>query len=195
MVIAPPSLYLLLTREHLDPKFEVAAQNVFDKPSGAFTGEISAAQLKDSGITWTLLGHSERRTVLKEEDSFIASKTKSAIETGIGVIFCCGESLEEREKGTTVEVVTKQLEAVNNAVDKDAWKDIVIAYEPIWAIGTGKVATTGKLPPTLFLIQVVLTRRGFQSKHKKSMPQFVTGFRRLSALKPLRTRESSMAVV
>lgn len=143
MVIAPPALYLLLTREHLDAKFEVAAQNVFDKPSGAFTGEISAAQLKDSGITWTLVGHSERRTVLGEEDGFIASKTKSAIESGIGVILCCGESLEQREAGSTVEVVTKQLEAVNKVIDKDAWKKIVIAYEPIWAIGTGKVASTG----------------------------------------------------
>lgn len=143
MVVAPPSLYLLLTREHLDPKFEVAAQNIFDKPSGAFTGEISAAQLKDSGINWTLLGHSERRTVLSEEDSFIASKTKCAIEHGISVVLCCGESLEQREKDTTVEVVTKQLNAINGAVDKEAWKKIVIAYEPIWAIGTGKVATTG----------------------------------------------------
>jgi triosephosphate isomerase (TIM) len=133
-----------LTREHLDPKFEVAGQNVFDKPSGAFTGEISAAQLKDSGINWTLLGHSERRTVLNEDDSFIASKTQCAIEHGIGVILCCGESLEQREKGTTVEVVTRQLDAVNKAVDKDAWKKIVIAYEPIWAIGTGKVASTGE---------------------------------------------------
>lgn len=144
MVVAPPSLYLLLTREHLDPKFEVAAQNVFDKPSGAFTGEISATQLKDSGITWTLLGHSERRTVLGEEDDFIASKTKCSIENGIGVILCCGESLEQREKGVTVEVVTKQLDAVNKVVGKEAWKNIVIAYEPIWAIGTGKVATTGE---------------------------------------------------
>jgi triosephosphate isomerase (TIM) len=152
VVVAPPSLYLLLAREHLDPKFEVAAQNVFDKPSGAFTGEISAAQLKDSGINWTLLGHSERRTVMNEEDSFVASKTKCAIEHGIGVILCCGESLEEREKGTTVEVVTRQLDAINKAVDKDAWKKIVIAYEPIWAIGTGKVASTGESKPIGFPI-------------------------------------------
>jgi len=136
-----------MTREHLDPKFEVAAQNVFDKPSGAFTGEISAVQLKDSGINWTLLGHSERRTVLNEDDGSIASKTKCSIEHGIGVILCCGESLQEREKGTTVEVVTRQLDAVNKVVDKDAWKKIVIAYEPIWAIGTGKVASTGELKP------------------------------------------------
>jgi triosephosphate isomerase (TIM) len=80
---------------------------------------------------------------LREEDEFIAKKALTAVNGGIGVILCCGESLEEREKGTTVEVVTKQLEAVNKAIEKDHWKQIVIAYEPIWAIGTGKVASTG----------------------------------------------------
>ncbi|KAJ4990903.1 Triosephosphate isomerase [Stagonosporopsis vannaccii] len=140
VVIAPPALYLLLTREHLRKGLEVAAQNVYDKPNGAFTGEISAEQLKDSGITWTILGHSERRTILQEDDAFVASKTKAALDGGISVILCCGESLEEREAGTTVDVVTKQLKAVADKV-KD-WSKIVIAYEPIWAIGTGKVATT-----------------------------------------------------
>lgn len=140
VVIAPPFLYLLLAREHLRSGIEVAAQNVFDKPNGAFTGEISVEQLKNSNITWTLLGHSERRVILQESDSFIASKTKSAIDGGLSVILCCGESLEQREAGKTIEVVTSQLKAVANEV-KD-WSKIVIAYEPIWAIGTGKVATT-----------------------------------------------------
>ena len=140
VVIAPPTLYLLLAREHLSPSIEVAAQNVFDKPNGAFTGEISVSQLKDSNITWTLLGHSERRVVLQEDDQFIASKTKSALDGGIGVIFCCGESLEQRESNKTIEVVTRQLNAVKAKVQD--WSKIVIAYEPIWAIGTGKVATT-----------------------------------------------------
>ncbi|KZM20982.1 Triose-phosphate isomerase [Ascochyta rabiei] len=140
VVIAPPALYLLLTREHLRKGLEVAAQNVYDKPNGAFTGEISAEQLKDSGITWTILGHSERRTILQEDDAFVASKTKAALDGGLSVILCCGESLEQREAGSTVDVVTKQLKAVADKV-KD-WSKIVIAYEPIWAIGTGKVATT-----------------------------------------------------
>jgi triosephosphate isomerase (TIM) len=143
VVIAPPSLYLLLTREHLAPGIEVAAQNVFDKPNGAFTGEISVSQLKDSNITWTLLGHSERRTILREDDEHISCKTKAALDGGIGVILCCGESLEQREQGVTNDVVTKQLDAVNKTIGKDGWKKVVIAYEPIWAIGTGKVATTG----------------------------------------------------
>jgi triosephosphate isomerase len=103
---------------------------VYDKPNGAFTGEISAEQLKDSGITWTILGHSERRTILQEDDAFIASKTKAALDGGLSVILCCGESLEQREAGSTVEVVTKQLKAVADKV-KD-WSKIVVAYEPIW---------------------------------------------------------------
>jgi len=140
VVIAPPALYLLLTREHLRPGLEVAAQNVFDKPNGAFTGEISVEQLKDSNITWTLLGHSERRVVLQEDDVFVASKTKAAIDGGIGVIFCCGETLEQREANKTIDVVTAQLKAVKEKIND--WSKIVIAYEPIWAIGTGKVAST-----------------------------------------------------
>jgi len=140
VVIAPPSIYLLSTREHLNKGLEVAAQNIFDKPSGAFTGEISAEQLKDSGITWTILGHSERRVILQEDDQFVASKTKAALDAGLSVILCCGESLEQREANKTVEVVTTQLKAVADKV-KD-WSKIVVAYEPIWAIGTGKVATT-----------------------------------------------------
>lgn len=140
VVIAPPALYLLLVRENLRSGLEVAAQNVYDKPNGAFTGEISVTQLADSNITWTILGHSERRTILKESDATVASKTKYATENGISVIWCCGESLEEREAGKTIEVVSKQLEALKAQVSD--WSKIVIAYEPIWAIGTGKVATT-----------------------------------------------------
>ncbi|RDL39635.1 Triosephosphate isomerase [Venustampulla echinocandica] len=140
VVIAPPALYLLLARSELRSGVEVAAQNVFDKPQGAFTGEISADQLKDSNITWALIGHSERRTILREDDAFVASKTKAALDGGIGVILCCGESLEQREAGKTIDVVTSQLAAVKAKVSD--WSKIVIAYEPIWAIGTGKVATT-----------------------------------------------------
>ncbi|OJD29396.1 triosephosphate isomerase [Diplodia corticola] len=140
VVIAPPALHLQLTREHLRQGLEVSAQNVYDKPNGAFTGEISVEQLKDSGITWTILGHSERRVILQEDDATVANKTKAALDGGLSVILCCGESLEQREAGKTIEVVVNQLKAVAAQV-KD-WSKIVIAYEPVWAIGTGKVATT-----------------------------------------------------
>ncbi|KAI9816814.1 MAG: triosephosphate isomerase [Pycnora praestabilis] len=140
VVIAPPALYLLLAREHLRSGLEVAAQNVFDKANGAFTGEISVEQLKDSNITWTLIGHSERRVILQEDDAFIASKTCAALEGGLGVILCIGETLEQREAEKTIHVVQSQLKAVADRI-KD-WSKVVIAYEPIWAIGTGKVAST-----------------------------------------------------
>ncbi|KAI1423611.1 triose-phosphate isomerase-like protein [Xylaria sp. FL1777] len=139
-VIAPPALYLLLVRERAKKEIGVAAQNVFDKPNGAFTGEISVQHLKDSGIDWTILGHSERRTLLGESDEIVAAKTKYATENGISVIWCCGESLEQREAGQTLDVIAKQLAALKAKISD--WSKIVIAYEPIWAIGTGKVATT-----------------------------------------------------
>ncbi|KAL9603065.1 MAG: hypothetical protein Q9219_001429 [cf. Caloplaca sp. 3 TL-2023] len=140
VVIAPPALYLLLAREHLRQGIEVAAQNVFDKPNGAFTGEISAEQLKDSGISWTLAGHSERRVIMGEQDNFVASKTKAALDGGLGVILCVGETLEQRESNKTIDVVTTQLKAVADQTKN--WSKIVVAYEPVWAIGTGKVAST-----------------------------------------------------
>lgn len=127
-------------RENLRKEIEVASQNVYDKPNGAFTGEVSVSQLKDSGINWTILGHSERRTILRESDEVVALKTKYATENGVSVIWCCGESLEEREAGKTIDVVSKQLAALKAQVSD--WSKIVVAYEPIWAIGTGKVATT-----------------------------------------------------
>ena len=108
----------------------MAAQNVFDRPHGAFTGEVSASQLVDGGITWAILGHSERRTILEERDVFIASKTKAALAEGVSVILCIGESLEQRDANKTIDVVTAQLNAVAETT-KD-WSKIVIAYEPIW---------------------------------------------------------------
>lgn len=140
-VVAPPALYLQTVRQTLTKKIAVASQNVYDKPNGAYTGEISVEQLKDTGATWAILGHSERRTILNESDEVVSSKTKYATDNGISVIWCCGESLEEREAGKTVDVVTKQLAALKAKIGSD-WSKIVIAYEPIWAIGTGKVATT-----------------------------------------------------
>jgi triosephosphate isomerase len=139
-VVAPPALYLLLVRETLKPEIGVAAQNVYDKPNGAFTGEISVSHLKDSNINWTILGHSERRTILGESDEVVASKTKYATENGVSVIWCCGESLEQREANKTLDVIAGQLAALKAQVSD--WSRIVVAYEPIWAIGTGKVATT-----------------------------------------------------
>lgn len=144
VVIAPPALYLTLAASEVRKEISVAAQNVFNKDEGAYTGEISPAQLKDSNINWTLIGHSERRTIIGETDDFVASKTKAALDKDVHVVLCCGESLEQREKGETVKVVTSQLAAVAKVITPEQWSKIVIAYEPIWAIGTGKVATTAQ---------------------------------------------------
>lgn len=140
VVIAPPSTYLEYTTSLVKTKqVEVSAQNAYVKGSGAFTGEISVEQIKDVGATWVLLGHSERRTIFKESDEFIAEKTKFALDQGLKVILCIGETLEERKSGITDSVNQRQLSAVIKLV-KD-WSNVVIAYEPVWAIGTGLAAT------------------------------------------------------
>lgn len=140
VVIAPPAPYLALAvAENKQKTVEVSAQNCFNKASGAYTGEISPDQIKDLGATWTLTGHSERRTIIKESDEFIAEKTKFALEQGIKVILCIGETLEERKSGVTLDVCARQLDAVSKIVSD--WSNIVVAYEPVWAIGTGLAAT------------------------------------------------------
>ncbi|KAI5952582.1 TPI1 [Candida jiufengensis] len=140
VVICPPALYLGLTVDlNKQPTVEVGAQNVFDKACGAFTGENIAEQVVDLGAKWTLTGHSERRTIIKESDDFIAEKTKYALDKGLKVILCIGETLDERKSGITLEVCARQLDAVSKII-KD-WSKIVVAYEPVWAIGTGLAAT------------------------------------------------------
>jgi len=139
VVIAPPALYLLSALALAKPNIQIAAQNCYTAPSGAFTGEISATQLVDAKIPWVILGHSERRTLFGDTDELVAEKTKAALAAGLSVILCVGETLQEREAGTTLAVVERQLAAVAQKVAD--WSKIVIAYEPVWAIGTGKVAT------------------------------------------------------
>jgi len=141
VVIAPPTIYVLYVKDELKPGVaSVSAQNCYFVESGAYTGEISAVQLKDTGVNWVIIGHSERRTLFGDTDDLVASKTKACVEGELSVILCVGETLKEREAGETIAVVERQLAAVAKVV-KD-WSHIVIAYEPVWAIGTGKVATS-----------------------------------------------------
>ena len=142
VVVATPFVYLPMVKETLRKDWEVSAENVFDKASGAYTGEVTAPMIKSFGVNWTILGHSERRDILKECDCFLASKAKFALENGLKIIYCCGEHLEEREAGKATEFVSAQIEKMIPAVPAGKWDDVVIAYEPIWAIGTGKVAST-----------------------------------------------------
>lgn len=141
VVCAPPEPYIDYTRQNLRKDFTVAGQNCWIKGGGAFTGEVCPEMLKDIGCDWVVLGHSERRNLpeIKETDEVVATKTKYALDQGLGVILCIGELLEEREAGKTVEVCERQMAAVAKTVTD--WSKVVVAYEPVWAIGTGKVAT------------------------------------------------------
>lgn len=138
IVIAPPAVYALTTRDLLPQNFHVSLQNCYVK-TGAFTGEIAADMIADVALPWVIVGHSERRTIFKETDQLVADKTAYAISNGVSVIACIGELLEEREAGNTMQVNQRQLSAIAEKVSD--WSKVVIAYEPVWAIGTGKVAT------------------------------------------------------
>ncbi|VIO93018.1 triosephosphate isomerase, putative [Brugia malayi] len=139
VVVAPPAPYLSYVKEKVKNGIEVSAQNCYKVEKGAFTGEISPAMIKDLGLHWVILGHSERRHIFGESDELIAEKVLHAVDSGLQTIFCCGEKLDEREAGKTKAVNFRQLQAV---IDKKAnWNKIVIAYEPVWAIGTGKTAS------------------------------------------------------
>ena len=122
IVVAPPAIYLLGVQSQLNAPIQVSAQNCFTESSGAFTGEISPDQLKDANVRWVILGHSERRAMFGDSDSVVANKTQAAIKAGLQVIACVGETLEEREKGITKQVVERQLEAIAAKLDSGAWK-------------------------------------------------------------------------
>lgn len=141
VVVAPPAIYMEYTRGKLGKNIGVAGQNCYKVEKGAFTGDISANMIKDIGCEWVILGHSERRNVFEESDQLVGEKTKYALSVGIKVIACIGEKLEEREAGKTEEVVYRQMQAIVDNVPADQWSNVVLAYEPVWAIGTGKTAT------------------------------------------------------
>jgi triosephosphate isomerase len=121
---------------------EVGAENMYFEEKGAYTGEISAAMLVDAGVKYVIIGHSERRDYFKEDDALLNKKVKKAFEAGLTPILCCGESLEQREMGVTMDWIRFQIKSDLVGVSADQVKEMVIAYEPIWAIGTGRTATT-----------------------------------------------------
>jgi len=121
---------------------KIGAENMYFEESGAYTGEISAAMLKDAGVEYVIIGHSERRDYFKEDDVLLNKKVKKAIEAGITPILCCGETLEQREMGIAVDFIRLQIKSDLKDVAASDVAKLVIAYEPIWAIGTGKTATS-----------------------------------------------------
>lgn len=121
---------------------EVGAENMYFEEKGAYTGEISAAMLVDAGVKYVIIGHSERRDYFKEDDALLNKKVKKAFEAGLTPILCCGETLEQREMGITLDWIRMQIKSDLVDVSAKQVASMVIAYEPIWAIGTGKTATT-----------------------------------------------------
>jgi len=146
VVVAPPALYAGSVASGMRSDVAVATQDIWPK-SGPYTGDLSPSMVKESGIHWTLVGHSERRQHHGESDKLIAQKAAAALKEGLKVIYCVGETLEERDAGKTLEVVTRQLRALVEEINQKelAGTQLVIAYEPVWAIGTGKVASTSQI--------------------------------------------------
>lgn len=142
VMVAPPFVNLPAAVDQLRGiPVEVAAQNMHFEDSGAFTGEVSADMLLSIGVSTVIIGHSERRAYFKEDDAMLAKKVAKAIEKGMQVIFCFGEELADRKAGNHFRVVEGQLRNALFELPENAWKQIILAYEPVWAIGTGETAS------------------------------------------------------
>jgi len=145
IVIAPAFTALSAVAEIIEgSNIRLAAQNVHWEASGAYTGEISPLMLKDVGCTYVIVGHSERRQYFKEGNEAVNKKVRALLSVGLRPILCIGETLKERQEGKTMAVIRRQLEGALRGVEEAALKEVVIAYEPVWAIGTGQTATPGQ---------------------------------------------------
>lgn len=143
VVFCVPSIDIMPVKNELEgSNIYIGAENMFYEEKGAYTGELSADMLTDAGVTHVILGHSERRQYFNEDDSMINRKVSAAIGHGIVPIICCGESFEQRERGITLQVIKKQIVGAFMRISAEDAAKCIIAYEPIWAIGTGRVATT-----------------------------------------------------
>ena len=141
-----------------DLRISVGAENVYFEEKGAYTGEISADMLKDLGVKYVIVGHSERRQYFCETDATVNKKVHAALEVGLRPIICVGESLEQRELGVTMELIAYQVKCALSGVSADKLRHVVIAYEPIWAIGTGKTATSEQAGEVCQAIRAVIRK-------------------------------------
>ena len=158
VVVCPPFTHLSIIKEKLTgSNIGLGAQNVSVNDNGAYTGEISIAMLKDIGCDYVILGHSERRQYFNESDQFINSKVKKVLESGLKPIICVGEKLEEREKNITTDIITTQIKGCLEGLSESDMRKSVIAYEPVWAIGTGKTASNDQAQEVHKLIRDLLT--------------------------------------
>ena len=141
-----------------DMRVAVGAENLYYEPSGAYTGEVSADMLKDLGVKYVIIGHSERRQYFGETDITVNKKVHAALEAGLYPIVCVGESLEQRELGVTMDLISYQVKAALSGVPAEKMRHVVIAYEPIWAIGTGKTATAEQAGEVCEAIRTVIRK-------------------------------------
>jgi len=144
VMAAVPAPYLAVFADKAPEGLEVLAQNVSAEGFGAHTGEFTAEMLKSCGVAGALVGHSERRARFGDTDSAVAAKVDALLDAGLTVVFCCGETLQEREGGRAEDVVLQQLQSGVLRLSADRMARVVVAYEPVWAIGTGKTATSGQ---------------------------------------------------
>ncbi len=142
IVICPPYLCVPAAVESVQGTgIEIGAQNMHWVAEGAYTGEVSAPMLLDAGCRWVIIGHSERRQYFHETDEWVRRRTEAALEAGLKPIVCVGETLAEREEGRTVEVLERQFQGGLHGLKPESFANVVVAYEPVWAIGTGRTAT------------------------------------------------------
>jgi triosephosphate isomerase len=143
VILCTPFIHLAHIKDSLQAKnINAGAQNCSDKESGAYTGEISASMIKSTGAEYVIIGHSERRTYFHENDELLNAKIKVALKNNLNVIFCCGEVLSEREKGDHYNIVKSQIYRSFSGITEEEFRKIIIAYEPVWAIGTGVTASS-----------------------------------------------------
>jgi len=163
LIICPPYLYLdKLAHKVTETSLSLGAQNVSQYGSGAYTGEISPRMLRDIGCEYVVVGHSERRAMMAESNEIVASKFKAALSEGLKPILCVGETLQEREANQTESVIDEQLNTVLDVAGVEAFETAVIAYEPIWAIGTGRTASPEQAQYVHSHIRVTISSRNKQ---------------------------------
>ncbi len=164
IILCPPFTGLFYISEILNgSEIELGAQNVYFEENGAFTGEISTKMLRDCGCVWVILGHSERRHIFLEEEDLIRRKVRNVLQDGLSPILCIGETLQERENDLTHQVLERQLKSSIANLNQNEIQNLIIAYEPVWAIGTGKYATPDIIQDTHQTIRYILEQLQFKS--------------------------------
>lgn len=168
IALCPPYVYLSAVKDIIKgTDIHLGAQNGYFQPQGAFTGEVSFGMLKDIGCDYVIIGHSERRQIFKEDNDIINKKIKAALDAGLKPIFCVGELLEERQDNTTERVIRQQVEAGLDEIAPDNFQNIIVAYEPVWAIGTGKNATSEQAQEVHSFIRKLLAHLSSETLARK----------------------------